>query len=133
MGYSTDFTGRFLCFHAETKEVGAFLQPVYDGDAAALAALADWLTDQDDPRGRPLARLAAKPPKTPAPVLKLFPMKPEHVTYLKAFNGTRRMKRDAGKAARLGDPLREAVGLPVGREGAYFVGGQGFFLVLEDV
>ena len=46
--------------------------------------------------------------------------------YLIAFAETRRMQRDEAKAAKLEDPLREAVGLPVGRDGGYFVNGQGF-------
>jgi hypothetical protein len=32
------------------------------------------------------------------------------------------MKRDAEKASKLADPVREAVGLPIGTEGEYFVG-----------
>ncbi len=51
------------------------------------------------------------------------PLKPEHSAYLKAFRTTRRMKRDPRKAEELPDPEREAVGLPVGDEGGYFVGG----------
>lgn len=51
---------------------------------------------------------------------------PEHRAYLDKFNQSRRMKRDAEKTALLSDPLREAVGLPVGEEGGYFVGAPGF-------
>lgn len=51
---------------------------------------------------------------------------PEQVAYLKAFAETRRMKRDATKTATLPDPIREAVGLPVGWEGGYFVSAPGF-------
>lgn len=51
------------------------------------------------------------------------PLSPEHRVYLVAFSETRRMKRDPEKAALLPDPIRDAVGLPVGDEGAYFVGG----------
>lgn len=51
---------------------------------------------------------------------------PEHLAFLKAFNETRRMHRNAAKAETLSDPARTAVGLPVGPQGAYFVGGQGF-------
>jgi len=50
------------------------------------------------------------------------PLFSNHKAYLDAFNKTRRMKRDEGKAALLPDPLRLAVGLDVGREGEYFVG-----------
>lgn len=54
------------------------------------------------------------------------PLLPEHAAYLHAFNRTRRMKRNALAAQRLPDPVREAVGLPVGDSGGYFVGGTGF-------
>lgn len=50
----------------------------------------------------------------------------KHRLYLKKFNQTRRMRRDPLKALELPDPLREAVGLPIGSEGAYFVGSEGF-------
>lgn len=49
----------------------------------------------------------------------------EHAAYLRAFSYSRRMKRDALKAAYLPDPVREAAGLPVGDFGGYFVGGGG--------
>jgi hypothetical protein len=49
-------------------------------------------------------------------------MKPEHIAYINAFSESRRMKRDAVKAAGLSDPVREAAGLPVGPNGAYYVG-----------
>lgn len=50
------------------------------------------------------------------------PLTPEHAAYLRKFAETRRMKRDPAKLPP--DPTRDAVGLPVGPEGAYFVGGQ---------
>lgn len=50
------------------------------------------------------------------------PLAPEHLAYLQAFNGTRRMKRDASIAEATPDPVRVAAGLPIGDEGAYFVG-----------
>ena len=50
-------------------------------------------------------------------------LKPEHADYLRAFNDTRRMKRDASKLVH--DPVAEAAGLRFGDEGAYFVGGEG--------
>lgn len=53
------------------------------------------------------------------------PLTADQVAYLKAFSGTRRMKRNA-KAAQLDDPLRLAVNMPIGEDGAYFVGGSGF-------
>lgn len=42
--------------------------------------------------------------------------------YLKAFAETRRVKRCEDKLIGVADPVREAVGLPIGNEGAYFVG-----------
>lgn len=46
--------------------------------------------------------------------------------YLIKFSETRRVKRDPEKAKLMSDPLREEVGLPIGDEGQYFVGGVGF-------
>jgi hypothetical protein len=54
------------------------------------------------------------------------PLLPQHATYLARFSGTRRMMRDAAKTAKRADPEREAAGLPVGPNGAYFVGEGGF-------
>jgi hypothetical protein len=54
------------------------------------------------------------------------PLKPEHAEYLHKFADVRHMKRNAEKAASFDDPVREAVGLPIGDQGAYFVGGFGF-------
>lgn len=51
---------------------------------------------------------------------------PEQVAYINRFSETRRMQRDPQKAALLPDPIREAVGLPLGKEAEYFVGGGGF-------
>lgn len=51
---------------------------------------------------------------------------PEHQAYLLAFAQTRRVTRNAEIAATLPDPLRIAVGLPIGIEGEYFVNGDGF-------
>lgn len=53
------------------------------------------------------------------------PLTFEQVAYLIQFAKTRRMKRDAEKTATRPDILREAVGLPVGVDGAYFVGEEG--------
>jgi hypothetical protein len=50
------------------------------------------------------------------------PLLPEHKAYLEAFAGSRRVKRDADIAEALPDPVRIAAGLPIGFEGAYFVG-----------
>ena len=50
------------------------------------------------------------------------PLTKAHTNYLNAFSVTRRMKRDPKIAETLPDPIREAVGLPIGIEGEYFVG-----------
>ncbi len=47
---------------------------------------------------------------------------PEQVAYIRAFADTRRMGRYEEKAAKESDPVREAVGLPIGCEGGYYVG-----------
>jgi len=60
------------------------------------------------------------------------PLRPEEARYLTQFAQTRRMKRDAVKAAVLPDPVREALNLHVGQEGCYFVGGLGFAGQDED-
>jgi hypothetical protein len=126
MGYSTDFEGQFHCYRPESKELGAFLKAIREGDTTALGPLADWLMDHEDPRGEEIARLC----KSAEPSLKtfwpLFGLKPNHMAYLNLFSDTRRMKRDAKKAKELPDPVREAVGLPLGPEAAYFTGGNGF-------
>lgn len=46
----------------------------------------------------------------------------EQAAYLQRFGETRRMRRDATITETLPDPIRLAVGLPVGKEGGYFVG-----------
>lgn len=50
----------------------------------------------------------------------------EHHAYLTAFANTRRMERDVSKCRQMPDPIRQAVGLAVGPDGAYFVGGKGY-------
>jgi hypothetical protein len=52
-------------------------------------------------------------------------LKPEHAAYLRKFNETRRMKRDAAKSELRPDPLRIAAGLPIGVQGEFFVGAGG--------
>lgn len=49
----------------------------------------------------------------------------EQAVYLKKFAETRRVKRNAEIAVKFPDPERLAVNLPIGEEGAYFVGGFG--------
>lgn len=53
-------------------------------------------------------------------------LNPDQVAYINQFSNTRRMARDGKKCANMSDPLREKVGLPVGQEGEFFVGGHGF-------
>lgn len=50
------------------------------------------------------------------------PLSEAHAEYLTAFSETRRMKRNADVVALRPDPLREAVGLPVGVDGEFYVG-----------
>lgn len=49
------------------------------------------------------------------------PLEENHKAYLERFAETRRMKRDAVKCQTLPDSIREAVGLPVGVEGEYYL------------
>lgn len=50
----------------------------------------------------------------------------KHRLYLDQFSTSRRMKRDPDYTEkRLPDPLRIAVGLPIGKEGCYYVGVSG--------
>jgi hypothetical protein len=60
------------------------------------------------------------------------PLRQEHADYLRAFNETRRMRRDPAIAEKLPDARRTAVGLPVGDEGRYFVGGLGLYGQVDD-
>lgn len=50
------------------------------------------------------------------------PLAPEHKAYLEKFAETRRFKRNESITATRPDPIREAVGLPAGTDGGYFVG-----------
>jgi hypothetical protein len=126
MGYHTDFKGGFDCFRAENKELRAFLSDIREGNHAALAVLGDWLSEHGDPRGDKIAKIVARKTENLSKFWQMFGLKPEHAAYLKQFAHTRRMRRDAKKLKEFPDPLREAAGLPVGKEGAYFVGGTGF-------
>lgn len=51
----------------------------------------------------------------------------EQLNYLRKFAETKRFKRDVNKLVDMPDPIREAVNLPLGEDGSYFVGGTGFF------
>lgn len=53
------------------------------------------------------------------------PLSRDQRTYLEEFSRTRRMKRKPKLAETLPDPIRAAVGLQIGIQGAYFVGGSG--------
>jgi hypothetical protein len=55
------------------------------------------------------------------------PLLASHSAYLLKFAETRRMSRNAEIASKFYDPAREAVGLPIGEQGCYFVGGGGSF------
>ena len=126
MGYTTDFSGQFHCYRVENPQIGMFLKAVQQGDQVAVAALADWLTDHGDPRGESIARIV-KSSADLAECWKLFGLKPEHAAYLHAFSHTRRMRRNPEVVQQFPDPVRQAVGLPVGMEGGYFVaGGRGW-------
>ncbi len=54
------------------------------------------------------------------------PLTLAHAEYLRKFSETRRMKRNSVLTMHRSDSLREAVNLPVGIEGGYFVGEEGF-------
>lgn len=49
-------------------------------------------------------------------------MDPKHIAYINEFSRTRRMGRLESEAEKLSDPLRRAVELPIGANGAFFVG-----------
>jgi hypothetical protein len=49
-------------------------------------------------------------------------LNPDQVAYLRKFSENRRMGLKVDELHSIPDPLREAVGLPVGVEGGYFVG-----------
>lgn len=53
-------------------------------------------------------------------------IKEQHTAYINKFNETRRMKRNPEVAITMPDPIRSAADLPIGDEGCYFVGGNGF-------
>lgn len=53
------------------------------------------------------------------------PLSKEHKTYIENFSYTRRVQRKQTVASKMEDPVRIAAGLPVGKEGAYFVGAKG--------
>jgi hypothetical protein len=126
MGYTTSFKGRLECRRAESPQLDAFLKAIRAGELATLGPFADWLQEQGDSRGEAVALLVFTEPADLWKFWRLFGLRPEHAAYLCAFNETRRMRRDEKKARKRPDPVREAAGLQIGPEGAYFVGGSGF-------
>jgi len=61
------------------------------------------------------------------------PLTLAHFAYLRAFGATRRMLRNPTIAETLPDLIRVAVGLPIGDDGCYFVGGRGYAGQERDV
>lgn len=53
-------------------------------------------------------------------------LKDNHKAYLQKFSETRRMKRNSEVADSFSDPVRKAVQLPIGKDGAYYVGAPGY-------
>lgn len=60
------------------------------------------------------------------------PLQDRHIDYIKKFSNTRRMARDFKKATMMPDHERHMAELPIGTEGAFFVGGLGFCGQDED-
>ena len=54
------------------------------------------------------------------------PLSENHKNYLVAFSSSRRMERDSVIAESLPDPVRDKAQLPIGKDGAYFVGATGY-------
>lgn len=50
------------------------------------------------------------------------PLTANQITYIQSFNGIRHMNRDEEIVKTFKDPIREAVGLPIGKGGEYYVG-----------
>ncbi len=50
------------------------------------------------------------------------PLSAAQVAYLEKFANTRRITRDAEETAKFPDPLRDAVGLPIGKDACFYVG-----------
>jgi hypothetical protein len=132
MGYTTEFQGEFACRRRESAQIAMFLNAIHEGDRTALSPLADWLIDLGDPRGEAVSLLATKAPTKLKLLWGLFGLRPEHAAYLHAFRESRRMKRDARKAKLLYDPIREAVGLPLGPQAGYYVGDDWAQSVLDE-
>lgn len=54
------------------------------------------------------------------------PLEENQRLYLEKFAETRRMQRDPEKVEKFPDPVREAVGLPVGTDGEFYVNAEGW-------
>lgn len=52
---------------------------------------------------------------------------PEHFAYLRKFSQIRHVKRNLKLLKNVSDPEREAVGLPIGEDGLFYVGGKSWF------
>jgi hypothetical protein len=127
MGYTTDFEGEFRCRRNVAPAIAAFLTEI-EPDSRSIPVFADWLEDQQDERAQRVRQCKSFPQ-----VHAIFhALAPEHAAYLRAFNETRRMARDSAIAATLPDPVREGAGLPIGVQGGYFVGGEGYAGQSED-
>ena len=59
-------------------------------------------------------------------------LSPEQFEYLLLFCNTPRYKRDVEVLKDHPDPLRDAVGLPIGKEGEYFVSSQEYGRLSEE-
>lgn len=54
------------------------------------------------------------------------PVDKNHEEYINQFSNTRRMQRNEALCETRPDPIRKAVGLPVGEQGEFYVGETGF-------
>lgn len=122
MGYTTEFTGAFRISRKDADPALAeFLSSCRD-HAGNIPIFADWLEENGFPEAGEVRRA-----KTCEEVYRLFHgLKKEHHAYLTKFSDTERMQRDPSIAETLGDAERAAVGLPIGPEGAFFVGATGY-------
>ena len=60
------------------------------------------------------------------------PLSDEQITYINTFSSTRRMARNESILASMPDPVRDAVGLPVGQQGEFYVGSTSDFGQTRD-
>jgi hypothetical protein len=117
VGYTTTFEGKFRTRRRLDPQIEAFLTSI-ETDLRFKAVLADWLEDQQDERAD-----AVRACQSFKDVHRLFhALSRAQADYLRAFSRTRRVQRDEAEAMKLPDPLREAVGLPIGEQGEYHVG-----------